>query len=333
MSPTKIFLTGSTGYIGGSVLTRLLKSPEKYSISALVRNKDQGEELKKLGVVPIYGSLDDTELIFKASKEADAVVDTASADHLSSAQAMIKGLKAKNNKKAVFFHTSGTGVLTFDPVTKVPFDDEDIQRIHSIPQKAPHKEIDQWIFDNVEDITAAIIAPSTIYGLGTGPFKKTSIQVIAVAKASAARRKAGYVGDRKDVLWGNVNIHDLVDLYILILEGLLSGTIDHGKKGGWYFGSSGEHSWSKVGEVLGQVLHKRGLVDTTEISPFEKKYSDEFLYGEEAAMHIFGHDSRAVANRSKRIGWKPKGKPTVYESIDEEVQFLIKNGEIPSKSK
>jgi len=327
-TPKKIFLTGATGYIGGSVLTRLLKTPQKYSVSALVRNKEQGETLKKLGVTPIYGSLDDSEVLFKAAKDSDAVVDTASSDHLPSAQAIVKGLKAKNNKKSsVFLHTSGTGVLTYEPITKVPFDDEDIARIHSIPLKALHKEIDTWIFDNCDDITCAIIAPSTIYGIGSGPFNRKSQQVIGMIKVAAKRRKAGYVGERKDVLWGDVHIEDLVDLYELLLEGLLAGKIDEGKKGGWYFGSIGEHSFSRVAETIAESLFKRGLVDGKEVSPLEKKW-EEFLGGEQMAKYGFGHESRAVANRSKRFGWKPKQKKSILETVDEEVQYLIDNGEL-----
>jgi nucleoside-diphosphate-sugar epimerase len=329
MAPVKIFITGSTGYIGGAVLDLLLKSPEKYVVSALVRRQDQGQKLKELGVTPIYGSLDDAQILFDASKEADAVVHTADADHLPSAQAIVKGLKAKNDKRAVLLHTSGTGVLTYEPVTIVPFDDEDIARIHAIPRRALHKEIDAWIFENSDDLTAAIIAPSTINGIGNGPFKRTSQQVINLAKASAARKKAGYVGERTDVLWGNVNIHDLADLYILVLDGLLGQSIDHGKAGGWYFGTTTEHQWYKIAQLLAASLHKRGLVETTEISPFEKEYENKYLGGE-FAKYAFGSDSRSIANRSRKIGWKPS-RPNVYETLDEEVQFLIDNGELLPK--
>jgi len=328
MSSAKIFLTGATGYIGGSVLTGLLNAPNGYVISALVRNKDQGEKLKQLGVTPVYGSLDDSDVLFEAAKAADAVVHTADADHLASAQSLVRGLKAKNSKRAVYLHTSGTGVLTFNPVTTNPFDDLDISRIHSIPPQALHKEIDSWVFENTDDITAAIIAPSTINGIGSGPFKKTSSQVIGLAKAAAARRKAGYVG-RDNVVWNNVNINDLVDLYLLVLAGLLADTADHGKEGGWYFGVTHEHSWYKVAQTLAAVLSKRGLVDSTDVTPFEQQYIDNYLYGP-VATYVFGSDSRAIANRSKKIGWKPSGAD-VYQTIEEEVEYLIKNGELPPK--
>jgi len=59
MPAAKIFLTGASVYIGGSFLTTLLKYPNKYEITALVRNKEHAEGLRKLGGTPVLGSLDD----------------------------------------------------------------------------------------------------------------------------------------------------------------------------------------------------------------------------------------------------------------------------------
>lgn len=119
-TPSKVFLTGATGYIGGSILSSLLKHPNKYTVSALVRQKEQGEVLKQHGVTPVYGTLDDSEVLFEAARASDAVVHTADADHLPSAQALVRGLSAKKDKQhAVYLHTSGTGVLTYDGVIEV----------------------------------------------------------------------------------------------------------------------------------------------------------------------------------------------------------------------
>jgi len=322
--PSKIFLLGATGYIGGSLLTVLLKSPEKYTISALVRNKDQAEKLKELGVTPILGSLDDTELLVEAAKNADAVVNTADADHLSSVQALLKGLKAKQDKRAVLLHTSGSALIAFQQTTPKPWDDEDIERIHSIPHTAPHNHVDSYIFDNLDGITGATICPGTVNGVGFGPFKKSSIQTIGLAKIAAQRKQAGYMGPRTDVEWANVHIIDLIDLYILVLDGLLAGTIEHGRKGGFYFGVADHHTWYKVVELLGEVLYKNGRVSTPSISPLEPPYVALFGPFGEAA---FQSDCKAVANRSKKLGWKPH-HPHVYDTLEEEIDYLIKNKEI-----
>jgi len=80
-----VFLTGATGYIGGTVLTKLLESSsKKYSITALVRSETALPKLKSLGVKGLIGSLDDSELLAKAASEADLVINTANCDHLPS---------------------------------------------------------------------------------------------------------------------------------------------------------------------------------------------------------------------------------------------------------
>jgi len=327
MPAAKVFLTGGTGYIGGSVLATLLQYPNKYTITALIRSKSQAAELKKLGVTPVIGDLDSLDLLAKHAQASDAVIHTAHADHLPSAQALVRGLKAKKDKRAVFLHNSGTGVLCYSRgPTEIPFDDEDIDRIHSIPITSPHKNVDAWIFDNTDDITAAIICPSTINGIGSGPFKKTSQQVIGLAKAAVGRKKAGWVGESTTVRWGNVNIHDLSELFRIVLDGLLSNTIESGSKGGFYFGSYEEHTWHKVVQGLGEILHRKGLVDSSEVSQFEKKYADKYLGGDDAKIFWVG-DSRCVANRSKKIGWKPC-HPNVYETLEQEVTWLIESGEL-----
>ncbi len=188
----KIFITGATGYIG-VVLAALLSSPTEFKISALVRNKESGEILQQLGVTPVYGSLDDSDLLFEAAKASDAVVNTASAEHLKSTQSLVNGLKAKNNKQAVYLHTSGTGILTFNTVTSNPFDDLDKARICSIPQfpqghLGDQRQVDAWVFENTDDITAAIVAPSLVHGLSKGPVKKTFVLPQAQAAVHEERQ-------------------------------------------------------------------------------------------------------------------------------------------------
>ncbi len=78
----------------------------------------------------------------------------------------------------------------------------------------------------------------------------------------------------ENVLWSGVNVNDLADLYLLVLCGLLAGTVDHGKDG-YYFGVMHEFSWSKVATTLATILSKRGLVDSTDVTPFEQQYVDQ----------------------------------------------------------
>jgi len=64
---------GPLGYIGGTVLDRLLSHPSAvfWSFTALVRSKEKAAKLKEAGVTAIIADLTDSDLIEKAASEAD----------------------------------------------------------------------------------------------------------------------------------------------------------------------------------------------------------------------------------------------------------------------
>lgn len=65
------------GYIGGSILERLLLHPNarSFEITALVRSKDKADKLKKLGVTPVVGSFNNASLLEDLAAAADVVFD------------------------------------------------------------------------------------------------------------------------------------------------------------------------------------------------------------------------------------------------------------------
>jgi uncharacterized protein YbjT (DUF2867 family) len=74
-----------------------------------VRSQDKAAQLKPLGIAPVPGTLADFPIIAQAAREADAVINTASADDSFSAEAIIQGLAASGKP---FIHTSGTSVVS-----------------------------------------------------------------------------------------------------------------------------------------------------------------------------------------------------------------------------
>ena len=87
----KIFLTGATGYIGGSVGARLLA--EGHAVTGLVRTEAGAKELQKRGIKTVLGTLDDYVAIERAAREADAVIDTAEANHAGVVDAILAGVR------------------------------------------------------------------------------------------------------------------------------------------------------------------------------------------------------------------------------------------------
>src|SRR5258706_7389539 len=97
----KIFVTGATGYIGGSVAERLMR--EGHVITGLVRTESGARDLEARGMHAVSGSLDDSDVIARASREADAVIDTAEANHAGVVDAIASAVRG--SRKPVL-HTS-----------------------------------------------------------------------------------------------------------------------------------------------------------------------------------------------------------------------------------
>ncbi|TDL24606.1 NAD(P)-binding protein [Rickenella mellea] len=320
---TSVFFLGATGYIGGAVLVALKSVHPELEITALVRSQEKATAVQRAGAAKvIIGSHDEVEKIQSKSAESDIVVNAADADDLPLTIAIIAGLKerAKLGLKPILLHTSGTGVVSvntkggFTPDAEKIWNDNKEDDIRSISPSQPHREIDLEIFKADEEgiISAYIIAPSTIYGVGSGPVNKTSQQIPKMIRVAVERKQTVYAGEGTNK-WNNVHIHDLTDLYDLVFNLAISGK-DTAKSPfeKFYFGSVGEHTWGEVARDIAPLLHKRGLVNSDQaISvPVSEKPG------------VTATTSRSVSERGFALGWKPKSK-SYKESLGEDVEMTI----------
>ncbi|GJE96185.1 NAD(P)-binding protein [Phanerochaete sordida] len=341
---TPIFYIGATGYIGGSVLAKLLKHPsaDTFDITALVRSEDKAAKLNKLGVRTVIGSYKDVALVERLSEAAHVVFSMADADDLPMVQAILKGLKQRHAKLGdlpILIHTSGTGVLTHGQETKgmaatdVIYDDSDFEQIANIKPEALHRNVDNAIFEADKDgyCRTYIILPSTIYGIAqnhlvdAGIQNPYSIQIPMVIKASLGRGRAGMVG-KGLALWPNVHIEDVSDLYIILYDAIVTkGTegVDHGIRG-YYFGENGEHAWGDISRAVGQAMVALGLATEAEPTAFTDEELEKY-FGSVETGNYWGTNSRARANHSRALGWKPKyTTQDMLASIKPEVEAILK---------
>ncbi|KAF8609019.1 NAD(P)-binding protein [Ceratobasidium sp. AG-I] len=324
---TKIFILGATGYVGGAILTELLRTAAAFTITALVRKDQDIETLEALGVKTIKGTFTDLDKIEKASHDADVVYNAADADDMKLTQAVLKGLKSKKNR-GVLIQTSGTGLLSdnyngeLTPEGSKIWNDNDINDIKSIAPTQPHRDVDLEIFGAHErkEIDAYIVAPSCIYGIGDGPVNKISQQVPRMIRAAVEFKQPVYVGKGTN-LWNNVHITDLVMLYTLVLNLALS--VRGGQEtrpeafANFYFGSVGEHAWGNVARKIGPILLAKGKVEKAEARSVK---ACECIQVEN--FSALTTNSRSVAERSRNLGWTTVAK-SLEDTLEEDIDAVL----------
>lgn len=171
-STGKNVLIVGPGFIGWNVLDLLIE--DGYSVTGLVRREEHADGIRKSGASAIIGDLDDKALITKHSGLSDIIIHTATADHLPSVEAVLDGIRTRafKGQMTIFIHTSGTSVLDDKSdgqfKTDTIYTDETRDGMDSVPDDAPHREVDLTIVkaqvELGEKAKMAIMCPPLIYG-------------------------------------------------------------------------------------------------------------------------------------------------------------------------
>jgi len=125
-------------------------------------------------------------------------------------------------------------------------------------------------------------ADERIVGPGTGSFTRGFGQVHMMVQAALKRKQAVAVGKGEGV-WSWIHILDLTSLYFLLVEGVLEKKLDipSGAKG-YYFAENGAKSWKSIAERIGEVGHKIGAFEGSEVVTMNlAEAKEEFGYGSE----------------------------------------------------
>lgn len=293
----RIFCTGASGYIGGSIAVALVA--DRHEVFGLVRTEQSAELVRSAGVSPVLGTLDDLGVLRAEAARADVVINAASSDHEASALAMLEVLAGTGK---AFIHTSGTSIVgTQAAGHRVDDIFDETTPLNPSSGRAARIALNARIlsFKN-QNVRSAIICPGLIYGVGTGPAKH-SIQVpwlIALAKKSGVAKHYG-PGEN---IWSNVHIADLVDLY--------RRAVDAAPAGAFYFAENGENSMKEICQAINRKL---GVSGNTLSMPLEEAARE---WGEGAAQNTMGSNSRVRAVRArKELGWRP-GRPPLIDEIE-----------------
>src|SRR5690348_3255789 len=174
----KVFCTGASGYIGGSVAAHLVAAG--HHVTGLVRSTEKADAVRAHGIEPVMGTLDDAGLLSRAAQAADVVVNAASADHKGAVAALLDALAGSGKP---FIHTSGSSIVGTRSRGERSDDifDENTP-ITPSPARVARVALNHFILGAHErGCRPVIICPSLIYGIGHGA-GRDSVQVPLLIK-------------------------------------------------------------------------------------------------------------------------------------------------------
>jgi nucleoside-diphosphate-sugar epimerase len=295
----KVFVTGATGYIGGSVAEGLVASG--HEVVGLVRPTESAKAslLKGRGIEPVLGHLDDSETLTNTALAADAVVHAANADHPG---AVVTLLAALERSGKTLIHTTGSAIVADSAAgeyaSSVIFTED--SNFEPVPLRRARVMTNRLVRQAGIDkgIRSIVICPSMIYGMGRGlqPESDQIPKLTALSKQSGA---GVYFGKGLNC-YSNVHIDDLVALYLLALERAPGGS--------FFFAENGSASFREIAEMISRFLGFGGKTASVSIDELVRKYGDAGRYG-------MTSNSLVSAANARRLGWSPKA-PSLFEYFE-----------------
>ncbi|KAL3446945.1 hypothetical protein BJX65DRAFT_278328 [Aspergillus insuetus] len=335
MPAPNIFLTGASGYVGGDVLHALLAAHPDWEsgITVLLRNRSYERTFRdkypSLNLFfATYDESDASAIENEVAKNEIVLHFAISADHLPSAKAIVNGLRRRGG--GIYIHTSGTDVL-LDPSAKAEppkegvhvFDDWDgIEELRSLPDDAPHRDVDNFVLSSGSDsLKTAIICPSTVYGPGRGLVSQRSDQIPGLTRLILQSGRGLQFADGK-TFWNAVHVYDLSRLYVSFVEdAIASNGAGQGQatwnEDGYYLVESGVYYWGDVARKITTEAYNLGLLPSEEVSVLGVENRDILR---PAGRPVTNYAVRAEAIRARRLlGWVP-----VEGTLESEISDIVR---------
>lgn len=291
----RVFVTGSTGFIGSAVVSEL--QDNGHEVLGLVRSDASAEALAKTGAEVHRGSLDDLGSLRAGASQVDGVIHTAYihdfADMAAAAATDLAAVKAIGEELVgsgrPFVIASGTGALQADRPS-IETDMADPTAAHS-----PRMQSELALIDLASRgvRTSAVRLPPSVHGEG-------DVHGLVPILIRTAREKgiSAYPGDGRNH-WAAVHRPAAARVFRLALEKAEPGRMFHA------IGDEGV----EVRDIAAEIGRQLGLPVTS------------VPRGEEAIAHFgwlgafFGTDVRVSSALTRSwLGWQPTG-PGLVEDL------------------
>lgn len=288
----RVFLTGSTGFIGSHVARELLAAGHR--VMGMTRSQAGAEALRAIGAEPHHGTLEDLASLRRGAEQCDAVIHTAfdhdfahfAANCEKDARAIAALGEALNGSQRPLLITSGTPMGSSAPGE--PADEDHFNPEHPNPRAASELAAEALLQRglNVVVMRLSQIHDTVKQGLVT--------ELIKHAQQSGV---SAYVDEGLNH-WSAAHVSDTARLYRLALE--------HHQPGARYHATAESHiPFRLIGEALGEGL---GL-------PVVSVPEDEAMARFGWLSSFVGRDMSSNSSKTRaRLGWVPTG-PGLIEDL------------------
>lgn len=299
----RVFVTGSTGFVGYAVVKELLSAGHK--VLGLSRSEKGTEQLKSQGAEALHGTIEDLDVLKKGASECDAVIHLAfihdftdfmgsCATDRAAITAMGSVLAAAGGDRALVI-TSGTMMLAHGKLN-----DEDQTHDTTNPMGAARGASEPVCLDFAKQgVRASVVRlPPTTHGPGVSGFMGL-LTNIAMQKGVSA-----YVGNGHN-RWCAGHRDDAAKVYRLAVEKANAGSVFHPV-------AEESVTLKDIATEVGKQLN----IPVVSIPP--EKVEEHFGW-----FH-FGATADNIASSSKtreELGWNPAG-PTVIEDVPVIIDYL-----------
>jgi nucleoside-diphosphate-sugar epimerase len=280
----KIFITGSTGYIGYAVARELARNA--HEVFGLARTQEKARMLSAAEVLPVMGDMREPESYAEAAREADVLIHCAaeySAAYMELDRATVRGLietARSTGRPRLILYTSGCWLLG----NTGPLAADETSPLRPPAMVAPRAETEKIVLEaSGKKLRTIVLRPGCVYG-GSGGLTGAWFE-------SAQKEGAARIAGDGNFHWTMVHVADLAVAYRRAAESDLEGEV---------FNLS-DHSHASVRECAGAASLVVTGTDRVVTTPAEEAIASMGPVAE--CLMLDQHVDSAKATRL--LGWNP----------------------------
>lgn len=285
----RIFLTGSTGYVGSAVLDGLVRGG--HDVTALVRDNEKASRVAARGARPVVGNLADPESYRAAADAQDGYILTAfdgvsgrgpAIDRLvldavitAARRPRTAGSTAPDRRFVIY--TSGVWVLgrTAEPAAE----NAPLNPIQLVSWRPDHEE---YVLGAGGDrLRTMVVRPGVVYGRGAG--------IIGDLFKAASNGLVRVVGDGNNH-WPLVYDRDLADLYVRLAARDDASGVYH----------ANDEGDERVNDIVSAISPYVPLTPDVRHVPLDEARAKMGSYADALSL-----DQLIRSPRARALGWTP----------------------------